>query len=77
MEANTRGRLRRALTSDLGVYVGSGLLAVAVFAAAVLVMTFRGFIDPTDGTLVTLAAGFLLFLTAYFVSLAWWHVLRE
>jgi len=74
---NERGRLRRALTSDVGVYVGSGLFAIVVFTAAVWLMTFRGFIDPTDGTLLTLSAGFLLFLTAYFVSLVWWHVLGE
>ena len=55
--------------SDTGIYVISGLFAVLVFAFAIAVAVGRTMLDLTTGTVVTLTAGFLLFIGVYFVSM--------
>ena len=55
--------------SDAGIYVISGLFAVFVFAVAIAVAVARTVLDLTTGTIVTLSAGFLLFIGVYFVSM--------
>lgn len=56
--------------SDTGIYVGSGLFVLAVFAVAITVAVGRTVLDLTTGTIVTLSAGILLFVTVYFVAMA-------
>jgi hypothetical protein len=58
------------LQSDLGVYVGSGLFALGVFAVAVAVLLVRGVVEFGTGTVATFAVGFGLFISVYFVAMA-------
>ena len=55
--------------SDTGLYVISGVFALAVFGLAIVVAVGRTVLDLFAGTLVTLSVGFLLFMGVYFVSM--------
>ncbi len=56
--------------SDTGIYVVSGVFTIVVFAVAVAVVIGRNVIGLTTGTVITLTAGFLIFMAVYFVSMA-------
>lgn len=66
--------MRERLTSDLGVYALSGLLSLAVFVVALLVLsaTLPGGLG--DRQLVGLVAGYLLFIAVYAVA---WFIYTE
>jgi high-affinity Fe2+/Pb2+ permease len=56
--------------TDTGIYVASGLFTIAVFAVAIAAVVGRTVIGLTTRTVLTLSAGFLLFMIVYFVSMA-------
>lgn len=58
------------LRSDTGVYVVSGVFAVAVFVAAMAVLVSRTPVELAGGTVATFTVGFLLFVGVYFVAMA-------
>ncbi|MFO7925566.1 MAG: hypothetical protein ACQET5_00805 [Halobacteriota archaeon] len=55
--------------TDTGVYVVSGLFALAVFVAAIAFVVSRTAIEPTAGTILTLTAGFVGFIAVYFIAM--------
>lgn len=57
------------LESDLGVYVVSGLFALAVFAVAMVVLVTRTTVDLTPSTVAMFTVGFLLFVGVYFTAM--------
>ncbi len=56
--------------SDTGIYVVSGVFTIVVFAVAIAVVIGRNVIGLTTGSVITLTAGFLIFMGVYFVSMA-------
>ncbi|MDR9430895.1 MAG: hypothetical protein RI568_09415 [Natronomonas sp.] len=55
--------------TDTGVYVVSGLFALAVFVAAIAFVVSRTAIELTMGTVLTLSAGFVGFIAVYFIAM--------
>lgn len=55
--------------TDTGIYVTSGLFTIAVFAVAIAAAVGWTVIGLTTRTVLTLSAGFLLFIGVYFVSM--------
>jgi high-affinity Fe2+/Pb2+ permease len=55
--------------TDTGVYVVSGLFALAVFVAAIAFVVSRTAIELTTGTMLTLSAGFVGFIAVYFIAM--------
>ncbi|TKR25274.1 hypothetical protein [Natronomonas salsuginis] len=55
--------------TDTGVYVVSGLFALAVFVAAIAFVVSRTAIELTTGTVLTLSAGFVGFIAVYFIAM--------
>lgn len=55
--------------TDTGVYVVSGLFALAVFVAAIAFVVSRTAIELTTGSILTLSAGFVGFIAVYFIAM--------
>ncbi len=56
--------------SDTGIYVASGVFAILVFGFALAVAIAWTVLDLATGTVLTLTAGFLLFMVVYFIAMA-------
>jgi high-affinity Fe2+/Pb2+ permease len=55
--------------TDTGVYIVSGLFALAVFVAAIAFVVSRTAVELTTGTMLTLSAGFVGFIAVYFIAM--------
>ena len=69
--------MRRFLESDTGFYVAVGAFTILTFvvALAILVPTSPDAVDPSQ--LLGFVAGFLLFMTSYFVAMAIYRLVPE
>ena len=56
--------------NDTGLYYFAGAFTILVFAVAIAAVIGRNVVGLTTGTLLTLTAGFLIFMGVYFVSMA-------
>ena len=58
------------LRSDVGVYLLSGVFAIAVFVVAMALLVSLTAVELGDGTVATFTVGFVLFMAVYFVAMA-------
>lgn len=62
--------MERFLRTDTGVYVASGLFAVAMFVFALFLLVVLTPVTLGTRELVTFTVGFLLFIGVYFTAMA-------